>query len=74
MDHRRGCSPAFRERLEELWGATANFFYGSLECGVLGIECDSHDGYHLAQAHAIVEIVDPKTGEPLDEGRLVKLL
>ncbi|MFD2214431.1 phenylacetate--CoA ligase family protein [Metabacillus endolithicus] len=69
-----GCSPAFRGRLEELWGATANFFYGSLECGVLGIECDSHDGYHLAQAHAIVEIVDPKTGEPLDEGEIGEIV
>ncbi|MBO1512158.1 phenylacetate--CoA ligase family protein [Metabacillus bambusae] len=69
-----GCSPAFRQRLEELWGVTANFFYGSLECGVLGIECDEHDGYHIAQAHAIVEIVDPKTGESLDEGEIGEIV
>ncbi|WP_338785800.1 phenylacetate--CoA ligase family protein [Metabacillus sp. FJAT-53654] len=69
-----GCSPSFRQRLEELWGVTANFFYGSLESGVLGIECDAHDGYHLAQAHAIVEIVDPKTGESLDEGEIGEIV
>ncbi len=69
-----GCSPAFRERLERIWGTTANFFYGSLECGVLGIECDDHDGYHLAQAHAIVEIIDPETGEVLEEGDIGEIV
>lgn len=69
-----GCSPAFRSRLEKLWGATANFFYGSLECGVLGIECDDHDGYHVTQGHAILEIVDHKTGEPLDEGEIGEIV
>lgn len=63
-----GCSPAFRSRVEGIWGTTANFFYGSLECGALGIECDQHDGYHLPQAHVILEIVDPRTGAPLGPG------
>ncbi|MBP3950806.1 phenylacetate--CoA ligase family protein [Bacillus suaedae] len=69
-----GCSPAFRERLEKRWGATANFFYGSLECGVLGIECDDHDGYHVTQAHALIEIVDPESGEVLDEGEIGEIV
>lgn len=63
-----GCSPAFRRRIEKLWGTTANFFYGSLECGVLGIECDEHNGYHVPQAHVIMEIVNPETGECLGAG------
>ncbi|MDC0709443.1 AMP-binding protein [Stigmatella sp. ncwal1] len=63
-----GCSPAFRQRVEKLWGTTANFFYGSLECGGLGIECDAHSGYHLTQAHVLMEIVDPRTGAVLPSG------
>ncbi|WP_237245274.1 MULTISPECIES: phenylacetate--CoA ligase family protein [Sorangium] len=63
-----GCSPALRQRIQKIWGTTANFFYGSLECGALGIECDHHDGYHVPAAHVIMEIVDPKTGRVLDPG------
>jgi phenylacetate-CoA ligase len=69
-----GCSPAFRQRVEKLWGTTANYFYGSLECGVLGIECDQHNGYHLAQAHVLMEIVDPKTGEVLPPGEIGEIV
>ncbi|WP_242516059.1 phenylacetate--CoA ligase family protein [Sorangium cellulosum] len=63
-----GCSPTLRRRIEGMWGTTANFFYGSLECGVLGIECDHHDGYHVPEAHVMMEIVDPETGRPLEPG------
>jgi phenylacetate-CoA ligase len=63
-----GCSPAFRRRVEELWGTRANFFYGSLECGALGIECDAHDGYHLLNAHVNMELVDPATGRHVNRG------
>lgn len=69
-----GCSSAFRQRVEKLFGTTANYFYGSLECGALGIECDAHSGYHLAQAHAHMEIVDPKTGTPVKPGDLGEIV
>ena len=69
-----GCSPAFRQRVEKLWGTTANYFYGSLECGMLGIECDQHDGYHLAQAHVLMEVVDPSSGKRLPPGETGELV
>ena len=69
-----GCSPAFRQRVESIWGTTANYFYGSLECGVLGIECDAHSGYHLAQAHVLMEIVDPRTGASLKPGEIGEIV
>jgi phenylacetate-CoA ligase len=69
-----GCSPAFRERVEKIWGATANFYYGSLECGGLGIECDAHNGYHIPMGHAIVEIVDPETREVLEPGEIGEIV
>lgn len=65
-----GCSPAFRDRVEKIWGATANFYYGSLEAGGIGIECDKHNGYHLMQAHMLLEIIDPETGALLEPGEI----
>lgn len=64
-----GCSATFRERLEKWWNCRANFFYGSTECGVVGVECAEHRGYHIMEGHVKVEIVDPATGKPLPRGR-----
>jgi phenylacetate-CoA ligase len=69
-----GCSPAFRERMEKIWGTVANFYYGSLECGCIGIECDSHNGYHITQGHVVMEIVDPKTGKVLEPGEIGEIV
>ena len=69
-----GCSHSFRERVEKIWGTTANFYYGSLECGGVGIECDAHNGYHLAIAHTAVEIVDPDTGKVMEPGEIGEIV
>ncbi len=69
-----GCSPAFRERVEKMWGTTANFAYGSLECGGIGYECDDHNGYHLCSAHVLVEIIDPETEEVLEPGEIGEIV
>lgn len=69
-----GCSPAFRERVEKIWGTVANFYYGSLECGCIGIECDTHNGYHVTQGHIFIEIVDPKTGQVLEPGEIGEIV
>ncbi len=69
-----GCSPAFRERVEKIWGTIANFYYGSLEAGGIGIECDAHNGYHLSLGHMLVEIVDPATGELLEPGEIGEIV
>jgi len=69
-----GCSPAFRSRVEKIWGATTNLYYGSLEAGVIGIECNEHNGYHIPLPHVIVEIIDPKTGEVLEPGQIGEIV
>jgi len=69
-----GCSPAFRERVEKIWRATANFYYGSLECGAVGMECDAHNGYHIPMGHVVVEIVDPETGYVLEPGEIGEIV
>ncbi|NLW07523.1 MAG: phenylacetate--CoA ligase family protein, partial [Clostridia bacterium] len=61
-------SDAFRRRVEKIWGTTANFSFGSTECGALGNECDAHNGYHLMQGHVLVEIIDPVNGNTLPPG------
>ncbi|MDP4161299.1 MAG: AMP-binding protein [Bacillota bacterium] len=63
-----GCSNAFRKRLEKIWGTTVNSNYGSTESGFISRECDVHDGQHITQAHVLVEIVDPQTGNVLKPG------
>lgn len=64
-----GCSSTFRERLEKRWGCEVSFFYGSTECGVVGVECSEHNGYHLMEGHVKVEIIDPVTAETLPYGK-----
>jgi phenylacetate-CoA ligase len=63
-----GCSPALRDRIEALWGHPAYFYYGSLEAGPIGIECESRSGYHVTGGHAYAEVVNPRTGEPAAVG------
>lgn len=69
-----GCSSSFRDRVQKLWGTTANCYYGSLECGGIGVECDAHNGYHISMAHSLVEIVDPDTGEVLEPGEIGEIV
>ncbi|OJH42521.1 phenylacetate--CoA ligase family protein [Cystobacter ferrugineus] len=69
-----GCSPAFRRRVEALWGCAAFFLYGSLEGGMMGVECEARQGYHLTQGHTLLEVVAPDTGEPLPPGSVGELV
>jgi phenylacetate-CoA ligase len=65
-----GCSPAYRRRLEELWGCPALVFYGSMECGSMAIECPQRAGCHVSLGQVYVEIIDPKTGQPSPPGQV----
>ena len=45
--------------------------YGMTESGgvgTLGMDCPAHDGIHVWEDQYILEIIDPKTGEPVDDG------
>lgn len=69
-----GCSPAFRERVEAIWGHPAYFYYGSLELGPIGIECEKRNGYHIAGGHVHVEIIDPATGASAAPGEIGEIV
>lgn len=60
----------FRQRMQKAWGATLIDGYGSNEC-VCGIatECIYQDGLHLSEVDYWVEIIDPKTCEPVPDGQ-----
>ncbi|WP_124728640.1 phenylacetate--CoA ligase family protein [Staphylospora marina] len=60
-----------RRELEEMWGIHAIDIYGLSE--VIGpgvaIECwQAKDGLHIAEDHFLVEVIDPNTGEPVEDG------
>lgn len=71
-----GCTPEMREKLEEAWGMFVTDNYGMSELfgpGVAG-ECVFRCGHHIAEDHYIPEVIDPKTGESLNEGEKGELV
>jgi phenylacetate-CoA ligase len=70
------CGDAMRRQIEARLGITATDNYGLTEVmgpGVAG-ECGLRTGMHVAEDHFIVEIVDPRSGEPLEEGEVGELV
>ena len=62
-------SEAFRRLIEDAWGAKALDAYGSMELGCsISAECVRQNGLHIAQPDFWVEIIDPDTDEPCDDG------
>lgn len=62
-------SESMRDHLRETWGADVHNHYGMTEMGLgVAVECHAHNGYHFNEADLILEVVDPETGEVMDEG------
>ncbi|MDQ4077308.1 MAG: phenylacetate--CoA ligase family protein, partial [Chloroflexota bacterium] len=66
-----GSIPNTRERIQELWGAKVYDHTGATEVGAHGYTCLYQCGVHLNEGEFIVEVLDPQTDEPSDEGELV---
>ncbi|CAN7539769.1 phenylacetate--CoA ligase family protein [Rossellomorea sp. LjRoot5] len=64
-----GTSHYFRKRIETIWGCKSTILFGSLEAMLIGLECEVQDGFHLADGHLYIEIVDQETLEPLEAGQ-----
>jgi len=47
-----------RRRAEQAWGKALFDEYGSTDCGGIAAECDRHQGLHIQEDLAIVEVVD----------------
>jgi phenylacetate-CoA ligase len=69
-------SEEMRRRVEKVWDMQAYDMYGLSELWGPGvaIECIYKQGLHVWEDHFIVEVIDPKTGEPVEleeKGELV---
>jgi phenylacetate-CoA ligase len=58
---------AVRREIEDAWGATVADTFGMSDVwSTMAGECDAGDGLHLTtEGHAVVELVDPDSGDPL---------
>lgn len=64
-------SDEMRKRIEEIFDARTFDIPGLTEMGgvgSVGFECPMRKGLHMWEDNYVVEVVDPKTGEVLDEG------
>jgi len=65
------CTEPMREEVEERLGATGINNYGLSEIIGPGVAAECHeaqDGLHIWEDHYYPEVVDPNTGEPVEEG------
>ena len=63
-------SYAMREKLKKIWNCDVYGHYGMTEMGLgVSVECHAHDGYHFNEADLMLEIIDPKTGDIIDDDR-----
>jgi phenylacetate-coenzyme A ligase PaaK-like adenylate-forming protein len=51
------CSSAYRTLIERAWDASARIYYGTMECGTIGVECTEKSGFHVATNHVHVEVL-----------------
>ena len=63
--------PAVRARIEDGWGARAFDHAGMTEVGAYGYECAEQAGLHVNESEFVVEVLDPVTLAPAQEGELV---
>ncbi|KPN31060.1 long-chain-fatty-acid--CoA ligase [Halolamina pelagica] len=65
------CTDPMREEIEERLGVNGIDIYGLSEIIGPGVSNECHeaqDGLHIWEDHFLPEVVDPRTGEPVDEG------
>jgi len=58
-----------RKRLSKAFDAKVHDIYAMQEFGVLAAECKAQKGLHGFEDQFVYEIVDPSTGEVLDDGK-----
>ena len=60
-----------KARIEEAWGARLFDHTGATEIGAHGLTCLGQCGVHLNEGEFLVEVINPSTLKPADEGELV---
>jgi phenylacetate-CoA ligase len=67
-------SAAKRERLSRTWGADVRDSFGMTEAGMMAAEDGQADGFRVWTDLFFVEVVDPQTGRPVDDGEVGALV
>jgi len=69
-------SNSTRKRLEDAFGIKAFDSYGLSEMNGPGVafECEEQNGLHIWADHYFIEVLDPETGEQLNEGEKGELV
>jgi phenylacetate-CoA ligase len=61
--------PNVKRRIENAWGATCFDHAGATEVGAWAFDCQAQTGaIHLNELEFIFEVINPQTGEAVDEG------
>lgn len=64
-----------RKSIENAWDADVFIGYGTTELGLLMAgECKMKHGMHLSETNFFTEVIDPKTGEQLEDGEIGELI
>jgi phenylacetate-CoA ligase len=66
--------PETRAAVKKAWGVEINNMWGCVEVGLIGIECDAHEGMHLSDDMVICEFVDHHNQATTDPDRIEKIL
>jgi phenylacetate-CoA ligase len=65
---------SMRKNIEKEWNADVYIGYGTTEIGLLMAgECERKHGFHLGEINYYTEVIDPKTGEQLEDGEIGEL-
>ena len=66
--------PGYREGLEQLLTCQAFDAYGLSETGVLAAETSGKDGLHVWEAACVLEVLEPRTLQPVEGGEKGELV
>ena len=69
-----GSIPSVRQQIESLWGAKLFDHVGMTEMGAYGYSCSEQNGLHVNEEEIILEVINPETGEPVQEGERGELV
>jgi phenylacetate-CoA ligase len=59
----------YREKVKDAFdGISTIDYYGLAECVPIAVECTHENGLHIVEDFCYVEIIDPETGEVVEEG------
>lgn len=67
--------PATKARIQSTWGVKCFDHPGASEVGAHSFECEVQPGgTHLIESEFIAEVIDPKTDEPIEPGKMGELV